>query len=91
MDNKKLIIFYKSYVLKNIHNRLVELNNIKSIDEADELLKYYSGFKKDISCKTMTKEQLQELIVHSFLYGDTIGLNLNYKDNEWQKIYDNEV
>lgn len=91
MDNKKLIIFYKSYVLKSIHNRLVELNNVMSIDEVDELLKYYSGFKKDKSCKDMTKEELQELNVHSFLYGDTIGLNLNYKDNEWQKIYDNEV
>ena len=88
MDNKKLIIFYKSYVLTNIHTRLVQLGNILSIDEVDEVLKYYSGFDKNKSCKDMTKEELQELNVHSFLYGDTIGLNLNYKDNEWEKVYD---
>jgi hypothetical protein len=90
MDNKKLIIFYKSYVLTHIHKRLVELNNIKSIDEVDEILKYHAGFNTQASCKEMTKEDLQELIAWSFQFGDELGLKLNYKDNEWQKIYDNE-
>ena len=42
MDNKKLIIFYKSYVLTHIHKRLVELNNIKSklYDEILGLITY---------------------------------------------------
>ena len=58
--NKKLIIFYKSYVLKKIHERLVELNNILSIDKVDEILKYHAGFNTETSCKEMTKEDLQD-------------------------------
>jgi len=89
--NKKLIIFYKSYVLKKIHERLVELNNILSIDEVDKVLKYHAGFGTETSCKEMNIEDLQELIAWSFQFGDEYGLKLNYKNNEWDKIYDNEV
>ena len=81
-----------SFAQKWIKNkRLVELNNIKSIGEVDEVLKYHAGLNTQSSCKEMTKEDLQELIAWSFQFGDELGLKLNYKDNEWQKIYDNEV
>ena len=90
-DNKKLIIFYKSYILPRIHEELVKANNIITLKDVDKMLKEFARYNPIISCKYMSKDELNELIVWSFGFGDTIGLNLNFYNNEWEKIYDNEV
>jgi hypothetical protein len=87
MDNKKLIKFYKGYVLESIQTKLNE-TGIYSTDEVDAILKHYAGFDITTSCKDLTTDELQELISWSFQFGDSIGLELNYKGNEWIKTYD---
>lgn len=90
MNNNKLIKFYKGYVLESIQAELNE-NGIYSTDEVDAILKGHAGFSYDTSCTEMSKDELQELISWSFHFGDLIGLSLNYPDNEWEKIYDDEI
>jgi len=87
MDNKKLIKFYKGYVLESIQAKLNE-TGIYSTEEIDEILKVHAGFTYDTSCTEMSTDELQELISWSFQFGDSIGLELNYKGNEWIKTYD---
>ena len=86
----KLIKFYKGYLLVQLHNHLTKEKNILSICELDEMLKEHAGFEKEASCSDMTIDELQELISWSFDFGDHNGLFLNYPNNEWGKISDNE-
>ena len=81
MNNKKLIKFYKGYILKTIHFELSKTDDY-SIDEVDNLLKLNAGFDVDTSCLDLSVDEMQELIIFSFSFGDKIGLNLNYKDND---------
>ena len=90
MNNNKLIKFYKGVVLESIQAKLNE-NGIYSTGEVDEILKVHAGFSYDTSCTEMSTGELQELISWSFIFGDKIGLSLNYPDNEWEKIYDDEM
>lgn len=80
--NTRLIKFYKGIVLTRIHTRLIELRSSKTIDEVDKELKEYAGFNANVSTKDMTSDELNELIVWSFGYGDEIGIHLNFLDNE---------
>lgn len=80
MKTKSHIKFYKSYVLLEIHSELNRFNNY-SIEEVDQLLKHNAGIEK--SCLKMTYEEINELIVRSFEFGDKIGLSLNYRGNEY--------
>lgn len=80
--NTRLIKFYKGVVLTRIHTRLIELRSSKTIDEVDKELKEYAGFNANVSTKEMTQDELNELIVWSFAYGDEIGIHLNFLDNE---------
>jgi hypothetical protein len=81
MNYKKLIIFYKGIVLRNIHNELNKYDNF-SICEIDNLLKHISQIDK--SCTDMNYEEISELIIWSFIFGDKIGIYINFKDNEWE-------
>jgi hypothetical protein len=78
----KLIKFYKGICVKKIHERLIELRSSKTIAEVDKELKEYAGFNREISTKDMTSDEINELIVWSFAYGDEIGIHLNFLDNE---------
>lgn len=80
--NSRLIKFYKGIILTKIHTRLIELRSSKTIEEVDKELKEYAGFNPNISTKDMTQDDLNELIVWSFGYGDEIGIHLNFLDNE---------
>lgn len=80
--NKRLITFYKAICLHKIHARLIELRCLITIDELDKVLKEYAGFNANISTKDMTSDELNELIIWSFGYGDEIGIHLNFLDNE---------
>jgi hypothetical protein len=78
----KLIKFYKGICVKKIHERLIELRSSKTITEVDKELKEYAGFNREISTKDMTSDELNELIVWSFAFGDQIGIHLNFLGNE---------
>lgn len=80
--NNRLIIFYKAICLQKIHTRLIELRSSKTIDEVDKELKEYAGFNPNVSTKDMTQDDLNELIVWCFAYGDEIGIHLNFLDND---------
>jgi hypothetical protein len=82
MNYNKLIKFYKGYVLLEIHSEL-NTKGIFSIDEVDQLLKTHA--ETDKSCKEMDYDELLELITWSFDFGNSIGLNLNFKNNEWNE------
>jgi hypothetical protein len=80
--NKRLIKFYKGICLEKIHTRLIELRDSKTINEVDKFLKEYAGFNPNVSTLDMTSDELNELIVWSFAFGDEIGIHLNFLDND---------
>ena len=87
--NKRLIKFYKGVVLEQLHTHLVKNGNIISIDELDVLLKSITGLDK--STTKMTTDELNELITDAFDLGDSVGIHLNYPDNEYKPVYDEEM
>ena len=80
--SKKLIKYYKGVVLDKLHTHLVQNGTIISIDELDTLLKSISGLDK--STTKMTTDELNELIVDAFDFGDSVGIYLNFPDNEFE-------
>lgn len=80
--NKRLIKFYKGIVLDKLHTHLVTNGTMISIDELDTLLKSISGLDK--STTKMTTDELNELIIDAFDFGDQIGIYLNFPDNEFE-------
>ena len=78
----KLIKFYKGHILDKLHTHLVQNGTIISIDELDTLLKSISGLNK--STTKMTTDELNELIVDAFDFGDSVGIYLNFPDNEFE-------
>ena len=80
--SKRLIIFYKGICLQKIHEMLAEQGSLKSIESLDKELKEYAGFNREISTKDMTSDEINELIIWCFTYGDEIGIHLNFLDNE---------
>jgi hypothetical protein len=80
--SSKLIKFYKGICLRKIHERLEEQGSLKSIELLDKELKEYAGFNREISTKDMTSDEINELIIWCFAYGDEIGIHLNFLDNE---------
>jgi hypothetical protein len=86
--NKRLIKFYKGVCLEKIHTRLIELRDSKTIKEVDRFLKEYAGFNPNVSTLDMTSDELNELIINSFQFGDSIGVYINFLDNEPDFIRD---
>jgi hypothetical protein len=84
----KLIKFYKAICVKKIHERLIQLRSSKTIAEVDKELKEYAGFNREISTKDMTSDEINELIINSFQFGDSIGVYINFLDNEPDFIRD---
>lgn len=87
--NKRLIKFYKGVVLEKLHTHLVKTGTMISIDELDNLVKSISGLNK--STTKMTTDELNELIVDAFDLGDQVGIYLNFPDNEYTPVYDEEM
>jgi len=84
--NKRLIKFYKGVVLEQLHTHLVKNGTMISIDELDVLLKSITGLDK--STTKMTTEELNELITDAFELGDSVGIHLNYPNNEYVPVYE---
>ena len=85
----RLIKFYKGIVLEKIHTHLVQNGTMISIDELDSLIKSISGLNK--STTKMTTDELNELIVDALGLGDQVGIYLNFPDNEYENIYNEEM
>lgn len=82
MANKRLIKFYKGYLL-------TELLKIISKDvkcEKTDLDLWLKGkfFDYEISTIDMTNDELNEIIYFCFDLGDKIGIYLNFPDNEFE-------
>ena len=75
------IKFYKSFILPSIHSEL-NTKGCFSIDEVDQLLKSCADLE-GVSCAVMTWKQINELIVSAFDFGDSIGIHLNFPNNEF--------
>ena len=84
--NKRLIKFYKGVVLEQLHTHLVKNGTMISIEELDVLLKSITGLDK--STTKMTTEELNELITDAFELGDSVGIHLNYPNNEYVPVYE---
>ena len=84
--NKRLIKFYKGVVLEQLHTHLVKNGTMISIDELDVLIKSITGLDK--STTKMTTDELNELITDAFDLGDSVGIHLNYPDNEYKPVYE---
>ena len=82
MANKKLIRFYKGYVLTELYKAIKnDLNCNKS--DLDLWLKG-KFFDDEISTTEMTNDQLNEIIYFCFDLGDQIGIYLNFPNNEFE-------
>ena len=87
--NKRLIKYYKGVVLNKLHTHLVQTGTMISIDELDSLLKNIGGLDK--STTKMSTDELNELITDAFDFGDQVGIYINYPDNEYENIYNEEM
>jgi hypothetical protein len=88
-DTKRLIKYYKGYILVQLHDHIVKSGTIMSIDELDVLLKSITGLDK--STTKMSTDELNELITDAFDLGDSVGIHLNYPNNEYKPVYDEEM
>jgi hypothetical protein len=83
MLSKKQITYVKGYLFKRIADSL-DL----SVKEVDREIKNRLGIK---SISKLDNDGYMEVCVYCFKLGDELGLDLNFKDNDWNKIYDKEV
>lgn len=78
-ETNNYIKFFKGYVLEEIHKELCKTNAYTK-NEVDRLLKFHAQVEK--SCAEMNYFEINELIVWSFIFGDAIGIFLDFKETE---------
>lgn len=82
MANKRLIRFYKGYLLTEL---LKVINQDVSCQKVDlDLWLKGKFFDYEISTVDMTNDELNEIIYFCFDLGDKIGIYLNFPDNEFE-------
>ena len=84
--SKAQIRTYKGRILEPIFKRHQELGYPETKEQVDTFLK--SRVKINMSCIEMSSDEIQELILQSQLYGDTIGLNLDYPKDALDDMLD---
>jgi hypothetical protein len=77
---KKEIKFIKGYLYCNIAKHY----NV-SIEQIDLEFKEYFGFEK---LSEQDNDMFNEICIECFKISDKFGLNLNFPNNEWNKVYD---
>lgn len=82
MANKRLIRFYKGYLLTELLKVIQKDVTCQKID-LDLWLKG-KFFDYEISTTDMTNDELNEIIYFCFDLGDKIGIYLNFPDNEFE-------
>ena len=82
MANKRLIKFYKGYLL----TELLKVINQEVTCQKVDLDLWLKGkfFDYEISTTDMTNDELNEIIYFCFDLGDKIGIYLNFPDNEFE-------
>ena len=82
MANKRLIRFYKGYLL----TELLKVINQEVTCQKVDLDLWLKGkfFDYEISTTDMTNDELNEIIYFCFDLGDKIGIYLNFPDNEFE-------
>lgn len=83
MLSKKQITYIKGYLFKRIADAL-DL----SVKEVDREIKNRLGIE---SISQLDNDGYMEVCVYCFKLGDELGLDLNFRGNEWEKIYDQEM
>ena len=82
MANKRLIRFYKGYLLTEL---LKVINQDVSCQKVDlDLWLKGKFFDYEIITVDMTNDELNEIIYFCFDLGDKIGIYLNFPDNEFE-------
>jgi uncharacterized membrane protein YheB (UPF0754 family) len=78
--SKKLITFYKAWILEPIVNKV----NLDGVDVSKEQMDTYlkSLVDLDKSCIEMSTEELQLVIEQGIILGKEYGLNLDYPQDE---------
>ena len=90
MASKKLITFYISQVVIPIKHQMNKdalqagLVADWTNEMVDSFLKH--NFEIDKSKIEMSTQELHELILNSFQFADSIGLELNYPEDELDKL-----
>jgi hypothetical protein len=79
--SKALIKFYKGVVVNQIHRHLKGKMTKAEIDEDIKINAGYFG-----SCKDGSIEELQNLIIMGFMYGDAVGIFIDYPEDELDKL-----
>jgi hypothetical protein len=82
--SKKLIKFYKGCVLAPIVEKCKVDGNEVTTQQMDTYLK--SLVDLDKSCIEMSMDELGEVIRQGFLFGDDIGLNLDFRKDDLDEI-----
>ena len=79
----KLIKLYKGVYLSEIYKHLQVIGTELSIKEVDKEIKEAAHFPYE-SCadERVTIEDMQNLIIWAFVYGDSIGIHLDYLPSE---------
>lgn len=85
-SNNKLIKFYKGVCIQQIYDYMRSEGKAMSKRNIDKEIKINAGFPYS-SCADVrtTIEDLQNLIVHAFVYGDAIGVTVDYPADELDK------
>ena len=92
MASKKLITFYVSQVVVPIKHQMnrdalqADLDADWTNEMVDTFLKH--NFEIDKSKIEMTTQELHELILNSFQFADSIGLELNYPEGTLDDMLD---
>lgn len=82
MLTKTQITFIKGYLFKELG---IALN--LSVKEVDKEIKEFLEIEK---ISELDNDGFMQVSIHCFKLGDKLGLNLNFPNNEWNKIYDNK-
>lgn len=78
--SKKLIKFYKGCVVEPIQKKIIKDGTPISMEEVDTLIKSRADI--DMSCIQMSNDELGAVIREGFLFGDEIGLKLDFPPDE---------
>jgi len=74
-ETNNYIKFYKGYILVQVHELFKTIGYTKN--DTDKMLKKFAQVEK--SCTEMDYMEINELIIWGFIFGDMLGLNLDFK------------
>ena len=81
-DNRKQIKFYKGICLEQIYDHMLIEGTKMSKYEVDKEIKFNAGFPyKSCADERATTDDLGNLIVWAFLYGDEQGVYVDYPED----------